>query len=320
MRLHPARAVEREFEKYFKASVDAVDEKRLSDLPGPERAAFKRRLRELHPSSFPYCGYRHAYEHLVREEDPVVYGGFQSEYYVNVGSLAHLLFQKWLGVQGQIAGDWKCISCGHMHKLSLHPEKCKSCGHRDLAYEEVGGKWGKRIRWHKDGLFIDKKGRRWIVDYKTSGSSKIWDHKKKGNVFPYPSNKFQIESYVPLAEDAYGEEIYGTILIYVSRDFPTWNYAVVANVISAERKEELRERLTRDDATFGIVLNLKDNPEHIGRLRKRKLCVDREFYDDNVHSSYDPCPLADHCFSSKRSEKVFTQAFKGIPIVVKEDE
>jgi len=313
---HPARAVEAEFTAYFKSCVDAVFEVPLSSLPGPERGAYKRRLRQLHPSSFPYCGYRHAYESLTRGPDPLVYLNFPSDYYTGVGSLAHVLFQRWLSYGGRIVGNYQCLSCEHVHELQVLPKKCKSCGHTEFLYKEVGGRWGKHVWWHKDGIFVDRQGQYWVLDFKTSTSNSIWTHKKNASVFPYLSNRMQIESYVVLAEDTYDRKIKGTLLFYASRDTPGWNHVPVANVLTDDRKDEIRQRLLRDDRNFGRVLRLAEEPDLLKPLRKTKLCESAKFYKDVVHTDFDPCPLAAHCFSTSASAKVMARALKGIPIKV----
>lgn len=315
MTVPAARAVEREFSAYYKEAVAAEQEFRLSSLPGEDRRRYKNRLRQLHPSSMPYCGYRHAYETLVREEDPVVYSNFSSDYYMGVGTVAHTVLQKWLGARGQIAGDWKCVACQHVHEMQVKPKRCTKCKALDLTYEEVGGVWGKRVWWHKDGAFIDKKGKLWIIDYKTTSTSAVWEHRKTGVKFPYVSNKAQSEAYVILAEDKYKKPFAGWLLFYVARDSPGWTFVPVARSMDADRKAEIRQRLTANDRDFGYVLKLKDTPEKIGRLRRSKLCPNSQFYKDNVHDQYNPCPVAKACFSAEKAKKVFDRAFKGIPIV-----
>lgn len=322
MNVHPARAVEREFAAYYKSALDDTLEFRLSDLPKEERTRFRRRQKQLHPSSFPYCGYRHAYEFLTTEKDPVLYAGFGDDYYLGVGTLTHTALQKWLGRKGQVAGDWKCNACGHVHEMQVLPKKCKACGSKTdgFEYEEVGGVWGSYIWWHKDGIFVDRKGRLWIIDYKTTSTNAIWQHKKKGDKFPYKENKHQAEAYVVLAEDKYKKPIHGWILFYASRDYPSFSFMPVAQVMTDERKEEIRARLKANDRTFKTVLGLRDNPQHIGRIRNGKLCSDRQFYRENVHHEYRPCPLYKHCFKPDVAAKVFANAFKGIPIAVKKKE
>lgn len=316
--LTPARAVEREFTKYFSENVGVVRSMRLSRLPKIEQGRYKRRLKELHPSSFPYCAYRHAYEALTREDDPLIQSDFGFDYFTGAGTHFHNVIQDYLGYGGQILGNYKCVACSHVHELTVVPKRCTKCKSRLFQYQEVGGRWGRYVHWHKDGLFRDSKGRYWIIDYKTTSTSAIWEHKKSGVKFPYLKNRVQIESYIPLAEDAYGVKVAGWMLIYCARDFPHYSFTPVAKTVSQERKDEIRARLTKDDRLFGVVLGLQENPEHIGRIRKGKLCEDREFYKANVYDRYDPCPLAGVCFKSKKAEATFANAFKGIPINVEE--
>lgn len=317
MALTPARAVEREFKMYVASCVDKPMSLRLSALPGPDRAAYKRRLRQLHPSSLPYCGYRHAYEMLTQEEDPEVFFDFSGDYYTGVGTHAHTVFQRWLGLGGRMLGNWKCQACGHLHKLISIPGKCKKCKHPRLTYEEVGGRWGRYLWWHKDGIYQDLRNRLWIVDYKTTTSYGLYQHKKSGTKYPYKENRMQAEAYVVLAEEEYERKIEGWMLFYAARDTPAYAHLPIACSMSSTRKEEVRARLEANDKTFGTVLHLRDNPEHIGRLRKSKLCDSPAFYKEQVHSDFNPCPIKGKCFNSEKSKLVMANAFKGIPIAIK---
>ena len=80
-------------------------ELRVSDLRPAEQAEWHKRDKELHPSSFPFCGLRHAYQRLVRDEDPKIEINFGRDYYLPAGHVFHSAVQKWLGMSGQTVGD-----------------------------------------------------------------------------------------------------------------------------------------------------------------------------------------------------------------------
>jgi hypothetical protein len=138
----------------------------------------RKREEELHPSSFPYCGYRHAMGWLNVGADPDEFVmGAHMMYYVTLGTSAHLVFQELIGkltideheVQGEMVGDWQCTNpkCGHLVEFSTYV-RCPKCD-SDTRYEELGVTYGKRTHGHLDGLFrIKYRGKYlyFVIDYK----------------------------------------------------------------------------------------------------------------------------------------------------------
>lgn len=265
------------------------------------------RREELHPSSFPYCGYRHAMEQLEHGDSDVGENGAMMLYYVNVGSAAHLVFQEFMGklkkkhgVEGRIIGDWKCTNpdCGHLHEFDVYKlcPKCKS----DTTYEELGVRYRKRTKGHTDGLYL-LDGKYWVIDYKTSSIRAIEYYQKTGRGFPYTSNKFQIRSYIAYLEEKYEIEIEGWALIYAARDNPSTHYAIVASEMSEDDRKWVARYVKISDEMFHIVrdrittLTIEDSD--ITNLCKYKLCSSSDFYEENVYDKYDPCPYSSKCFT-----------------------
>lgn len=297
-----------EFRDVYAAHVSkGKQEVRVSELPDKQRADWFRRDGELHPSSFPYCGLRHAYELLERPSDPIIDVDFGRDYFLPAGSVFHAAIQKWIGFSGQYVGDWHCQKCGRVHARRVHPKACKACGHTHLDYHELGGAWGKNVHWHTDGLFRTKSKRHWLVDFKTTSTYAIEQHRKTKTVFPYTTNRSQIESYIPLVEDLTSLDIDGWLLVYAARDNPNHIYKVevVGGRVTAKQKTSIRQRLEQSDRDFTVARQVVDKPIKVfKRLATTKLCEDRDYYDHFVHDQWDPCPLHKQCFGNKLPAKL----------------
>ena len=286
-------------------------EMRVSDLRPRDQAEWTKRDAELHPSSFPFCGLRSAYERLIRDPDPVINLDFGRDYYLPAGHVFHSAVQKWIGMSGKMIGDWRCYSCKATRTLRAMPEKPCKCGVFDWEYRELGGTWGKNIHWHSDGVFRKNNGKYWIVDYKTTSSYGIDEHRKTKSVFPYQANRAQIESYIVMIEENYGIEIEGWLLVYCARDSPGSMYKVevVGSEMPADRKEAVRERALQADKDYGITHKVHDKPIAVfKRLTETKLCEDRDFYDHFVKDKYNPCPLAKVCFNKEKRQAFLSAA------------
>lgn len=285
--------------KYVEAGAYDV---RVSDLPQKHQDEYWRRYGELHPSSFPFCALRHAYERLVMDADPVIDVDFGRDYFLPAGTVFHAGIQKWVSMSGKLLGDYICECCGHIERVTTLPDACPKCQTlHPMRYEELGGKSGKNIHWHTDGVYMRSDSSIWVLDWKTTSTAAIQNHRRTGKVFPYTSNRIQIESYIPLIEEKYKIQIDGWMLIYAARDNPKYlnNIEVVASSVDEDRKTELHERVFRDDKLFGIAKQVKEQPVKVFRkLLSNKLCQDREFYDTYVKPPYDDagCPLAEVCF------------------------
>lgn len=293
----------REFMRDFDKLLDTTVAVPFSKLPKDEQARWLKRDREIHPSSFPYCGLRDAYERLQRRDgrDFFVHRKFDDDYYLNVGTIAHSALQLWLGRGKKLIGNWKCMKCEHLHLARTKPKVCKgkACTSDGFDYEELGGKWKKWTYWHSDGLFRDSRGRYWVIDYKTSYVNAIKEHRQTGTKYPYANNKVQIEAYCNLLEDKLGIKISGWILVYIARDFPRFFREAVGGKFTDERREAIRAHMKTTEKVFPIVLEAS-KPEHFKTLRKDKLCDSKKYYKEKIHSEYSPCPLYKHCFDKEK--------------------
>lgn len=265
------------------------------------------RAYELHPSSFPYCALWHVHDIFknggiptTQEED------YFMQYYTGLGSFKHELMQDWLGKGKQIYGNWECIHaqrkknpCKGRRKFSVYKE-CPKCG-SEMKYHELSIKFGKYTHGHLDGIFFYK-GKYYIIDYKTTGEYKLFQHKSGRKIeFPFGYNKAQIESYCYYVAKQYGVEISGWILIYVSRDKSFRNYVNVGEALTKESRKRISETVKRYDRHFGIAIKAKRYDDIIP-LIEEKPCKCRADYLNDYHNEYDPCPLAKDsvCFNKKK--------------------
>ena len=290
-------------ETYAKEVGNSGHELRLSELLPKAQQNYNKREGELHPSSFPFCGLRYAYELQHREEDPVVMQDFGSDYFLNAGTVFHSAVQRWIGRGGAIIGTWRCLACKYETKPRTHPLLCVKCKSPHLEYQELGGAWGKNIHWHSDGVYKQPNKKLWVIDYKTSSNAAIEEHRKTKMLFPYVKNRFQIETYIPLIEDTYKVQIEGWLLVMCARDNPArpWNVEVVGGAIDADRREVLKARLHQSDKDWSVARKVHERPIAVyKRLTETKICPDREFYKDNIYDKYSPCPLSRVCFNKEK--------------------
>lgn len=286
-------SIHREFKRYLDQNLKSVTELRLSGLSEKQQKEYAKREAELHPSSFPFCPLRNVYERLIREPDPVVYVDFRGEYYTNVGHVTHGLLQQYLGLGGKLLANWKCLECSHVHRFTSHVAECVKCKSPKVAYSEIGGRFG-HVRWHKDGIFKSKDSSLWVVDFKTSYSMAISKYNSKGIGLPHNTNVAQVECYIPLVEDRLKIKVAGWILAYFARDYPVSSQAIVVKKCSDSYREKLRERLDSSNKLFGLGLAPDKN---LSVMVKNKLCENRDYYENHVYESWNPCPLEKVCFN-----------------------
>lgn len=289
----------------FKALMDK-NSKAVLEVPLTKED--KKRAEELHMSSAPYCFIRH-YKGKVENKDFTHREvSFSSDYFLNVGTLAHEIFQKWYSLDGKIIGDWEC-KCGNKVKFVSNPY-CPKCNEL-MKYCELEIKWGKRTIGRVDGVFKLRisKGvyKYYLLDYKTTSIKAIMAHRKTRNVFPYIANRYQIQAYCSLIQHIYRLKISGWLLAYISRDSPNWVTEVVGKSIGAEKKKDIYQQLKIWDNQYDVVVKAKSYRELLPLL-PNKLCATRAFYLSDVHSEWDECPYSKSCFKPK----VLLQELKAI--------
>lgn len=287
-----------------------------------------KRIEELHPSSFPFCGLRYAVDLATVGDEKYFDMPATMEYYVSVGTVAHLVFQKHMRLlkgNGKLnpvmIGDWTCPECGHENLFRPY-HSCRKCGSgaitgevARLSGDEISVQLGTRTTGHTDDL-IKIDGRYWVIDYKTSSVRAVENYKKFNRGLPYKHNVNQIETYTALLERKYGIEISGWFLIYAARDRPMTDVAVIGGEIDEERREYIHKQLKISDSTFNAARKyvapainnnkpmFKGNKEKVSaftdKLWEKRLCPSLEFYEKEIRDPYHPCQYAEMglCFNN----------------------
>ena len=276
-------SVLKEFDSYYK---DCTSIK----LPSVTRKRF-----ELRASGLPFCALRMAQNRYSHEHNDkwVVHDEFGMSFFTSVGTIAHEVFQRFTGAGGRMYGNWKCAKCGKKRKCSTD-NKCV-CGH-EMAYEELTVKIGKYFSGHVDGVYVDSKGRYFVIDYKTSTQNAIYASPSK---LPYTYNKAQIKAYAGLLEREYGITISGWMLVYISRDNPFGAIKVTGSLISEKSKQANVKKLLRYDRHYGYLRNTLTKQTLI-RIIDEKPCVDMDHYETD-YAGHNPCPMAATCFEGRKA-------------------
>jgi hypothetical protein len=274
---------------------------------------------ELHPSSSPFCSYRYLMDLLKWGESEYRNYPSKMEYYCEIGTIAHLVFQKTFmnhahdeeNPEVKIIGDYECTNCDAKFPFSF-THLCTKCG-SPTRYEELGVRYGKRVHGHIDYV-IQYLGKYYILDFKTSSVALIqsaYRCKDKGykSPLPYPKNLFQVLSYGSYCENGglrYGNiEIEGIILLYASRDNPMQNYYFHYENFGKWRSL-LKKYIMISDNMFDLSRKIfkavkkgkEIDKKHIEKIAKYKLCSSVEEYESTYMDKYDVCPYVATCMSS----------------------
>lgn len=167
------------------------------------------RIHNLRPSQMPFCpiGFfvNHATMGMVSTMD------FMGEYYTKVGTAVHEVMQKFLSPSGKFLADWECKCCGKWRRFSTKSECCDTT----MEYHELLIDC-KGVVGHIDAVFVDRKGRYWILDFKTCSVSGA-GYKVKS---PGPAYKEQVETYALMLYLQYKIKVEGVMLMFIPRDDP----------------------------------------------------------------------------------------------------
>ena len=168
------------------------------------------RIKFLRPSQMPFCpvGFfvQHATQGMVSTLDML------GSFYTSVGTTVHEVVQRHLSPTGKFLADWKCPICNRWRRMSTKSECCDFT----MDYHEIQISH-KGVVGHIDAVFKDRKGRYWILDFKTctlSGSE--YKHKSPG-----PAYIEQVETYALMLYLQYGIKVEGVMLMFIPRDDPT---------------------------------------------------------------------------------------------------
>lgn len=168
------------------------------------------RIKKLRPSQLPFCPVGFYVNHATMGMVSTL--NFMGTFYTSVGSTVHEVIQKFLSPSGKFLADWYCKPCKKWRRFSTNSE-CK-CG-LTMSYHELLIDH-KGVVGHIDAVFKDRKGRYWILDYKTctvSGAS--YKQKSPGSTYIE-----QVETYAYMLFKQYGIKVEGVMLMFLPRDNP----------------------------------------------------------------------------------------------------
>lgn len=259
-------------------------------------------------SSLPICKIQWVFNQITRDlaEEPIKKFNVDmfSDYFLNEGTLIHLLLQRWNGLGGSIYGRWQCQNpkCpkGKLKKKKINGKLVKKwipyttklrigseiCCGLPMDYVEIDILDGP-FSGHIDLIFTFN-GKWYIADFKTSKSA--WDKN-----FEIPGNYIhQLNSYywwVQRNHEKLGiPELSGAMVIFIPRDYyclnpNKWKFIP----IKPDKK-----------------LWLEDKQEH--KLASK--CVSKKSYKlfksfelkdrDTCYGKYETCWMCDICYSDDR--------------------
>jgi hypothetical protein len=235
------------------------------------------RVLNLRPSQLPFCVreffINHARSGLYRHQD------LASSYYTSVGHTVHEVMQNYLCRSGRFLADYHCRECGTWHRMSYVHECCDF----PTKYHEVEINY-KGIEGHIDAVYVDKYGRLWILDFKTTSINGA--SKKKTN--PGAQYVEQIETYAVLFELQYGLKIEGIMDAFILRDNPRKDPVVYAKLLTDEDRKTIRQRLMRYKRMHRQTLDAETWPEVKALLQyarcENELCSVCKFDDETILS------------------------------------
>lgn len=167
------------------------------------------RIKYVRPSQLPFCPVNFFITHstlgMVSTMD------FMGAFYTTVGTAVHEVMQRYLSPTGKFLADWECKICGKRRKLSTKSECCDFT----MEYHELLINY-KGVVGHIDAVFKDRKGRYWILDFKTCTLSGA-QYKAKSPGAAYAE---QVETYALMLYKQYGIKVEGVMLMFLPRDNP----------------------------------------------------------------------------------------------------
>lgn len=262
---------------------------------------------EFRVSSFPYCPILNA------TSDKERFGSFTMDYYTEVGTAVHLLYQRYLGARDTARGNWKCKKCGLLHGEGpiAQPLKCTNCKSKKFTYEEVTFHY-KGLSGHLD--FLEYFGKMKIAyDFKTTGAKYV-ENKFYNKFLPTPKHIWQLEMYCALLWLIYKVKVDYYNIIYINRDAPFDPKKTKGVFYIVEFTEEMRNRRIKQ-----IELAVKGREAFkagsVKGIIKNKPCKSRtDYLNIGMGDSFfgKECPLYANgkCFKPESIKKIVTRALK----------
>ena len=182
-----------------------------------------RRPKRLRASGVPYCP---VLDYMNPSLSELEYREYNSEYYMEVGTTVHTLFQNFIHTSevgwDRVVGDWKCNKCGLVKPFDLKP----TCALREtesvckLGYEELelfshsSNKFKKSLlSGHVDLVTVLPTKEFVVWDFKTT-SLKALEWRKVAD----GKHIHQLSIYCWLIEKFYGVVVSHLVVVYVPRD------------------------------------------------------------------------------------------------------
>lgn len=275
---------------------------------GPLTSAFQAALKaeqieereppRFRPSSFPICSI-HVWQQMMQYKTfgfvptpKTIY----SDFFLQIGTTAHSVFQHWMATNGNIWGHWKCtnVSCASYNNVSKFSKKhlCPSCGaQRSYVELEVSH---RGLVGHIDGI-MEIRNRVFVpFDYKTASV-----HKLASGKTPTLANYFQLLVYAYILIEEYGLTVDGFSLLYITRDNPN-NFTEHFFPMTKDRLREGKSRFELERTKFRAgMAAVKHND--ISLAIAAKPCKSVTEYHAQQHV-YTECPLLNVCFSRTKLE------------------
>ncbi len=167
------------------------------------------RIKSLRPSQLPFCpvGFfvYHASHGAMRSMD------MRGHFYTAIGTAVHTVLQTFMGRSGKFLANWRCPICRKTRKVSMQHECCDF----PSKYDEVEISY-KGVVGHIDGIYRDKHGHYWIIDFKTTSVlSALRKHSDPGLAY-----REQVDAYALMLWLEHGIKVKGVVLFFVRRDNP----------------------------------------------------------------------------------------------------
>lgn len=277
--LTPAYSVAQDFLSVYRKTWDSVLTSDTADA---------KRVLSLRPSQLPFCPISFFCELAMRGMNRSL--DMAGGYYTQVGTTVHTVMQQYLPQSGRFLADYHCRECGTWHRLSHQWECCDF----PADYHEIEIKW-KGVVGHIDGIFKDRKGRYWILDFKTT-STKGATKKEKD---PGPVYTEQVEAYAYFLKLQYGIAVEGVMLVFIVRDNPE-TPVVWTRPITQNDRLRIKAKFLAYKAMHKFALDIATEAQAVSMIAKFGLCI-------NPHCKY--------CTTSKTviKEKIRTAFRRGSP-------
>lgn len=251
------------------------------------------RVLYLRPSQLPFCPLQ--FWLSVSTEGLTRRSNFYSQFYTSVGTTVHTVVQSHLHRSKRFIANWYCPVC---KKTRYFKPVAKCCGLYP-QYQEVSINT-KGMKGHIDAVFLDRKGRYWIVDFKTSSTSTLSAKKKD----PSAAYKEQLKSYAHALSRQLNIKIHGICLVFISRDNPRRRSTWFLELTDNERKQ----------SKLGVARYLR---QHRSVLRLTKFSELYELYKNRQCRSLEDmraftgeCPYVSVCSSHLDQKALLKDIFK----------